>query len=451
MKRLLLALIAIIYSIVVLEAQNKVSMGDTATIYSFSLADALEYATLHNYQNQKTAKDIQIAKKKIWETTAIGLPQISAEGDYKNMLKIPTQLIPGDFMGMPGTFVPVKFGQQHDLSVNITASQLIFSGEYIVGLQASKIFLQLSEQAYSKSVKTIKETLTKSYYLVLIAKETKKILTETGANIDNLLSEIRENNRVGFVSETDVDQLQLTKQNNENTIIAISNQIEISKRLLKYQLGLSFADSLVLTDSLAAFIESLDADQILYKNFEPSNNIDYQLIETREKLALLDMKREKSQFLPQLSAFLSYRKTTYSNDFNNLTEKWFPANILGVKLTIPLFSSGGRIAKVQQKRMEFEKIQNQKIELKEGLLLQVEQARINFINANNSFQNQKINLNLAKKINKNTEIKYKKGMATSSELMMAQNQYLASLSSYYKSLNDLLNARTTLEYLLVNE
>lgn len=433
------------------QAQETNFANDSSKIYRFTLNDALEYAKLHNYQNRRSIKDVEIAKKQIWETTAIGLPQISANANYQNMLKIPTQLIPGDFVGQPGTFIPIKFGQQHDFSADITATQLIFSGEYIVGLQASKIFLKLSQQSYNKSIKTIKEMLTKSYYLLLIAIESKKIVAETGKNIENLLREVKESNKVGFVEETDVDRLQLTKQNNDNTIISLNNQIELSRRLIKYQLGLNYNDSLILVDSLSKFVDNLNADEILYKQFELSKNVDYQLIETQEQLAILNTKREKSAFLPQLSAFFTHSQSTYSDDFKNLADKWYPATIFGLKLSIPIISSGSRVSKVQQKNLEIEKIKLQKLELEQSMLLKVEQAKINFINAKNSFTNQKINLNLAKKISQNTETKYKKGVASSNELMIAQNQYLSTLSQYYQSLNNLLDAEATLEYLLVED
>ena len=92
------------------------------------------------------------------------------------------------------------------LTGSITATQLIFSGEYIVGLQASRIFLELSKQGYTKSTKAIKETVTKSYYLSLIVEESERIVEETSKNIEVLLRDIEESHRLGFVEDIDVDR-----------------------------------------------------------------------------------------------------------------------------------------------------------------------------------------------------------------------------------------------------
>jgi len=451
MKKKFLVALIVTFGFGSLNAQIDSIGVDSTKVHYLSLDDATNHAVEHNYQNQNSAIDIEIAKKQIWETTAIGLPQVDAAVDYQNMVQIPTQLIPGDFVGQPGTQIPVQFGQQHSLTGSITATQLIFSGEYIVGLQAAKIFLELSTQSYSKSTKMIKEMVTKSYYLALVAEESKKILEETSKNLESLLREIEESHRLGFVEDIDVDQLRLTKQNNDNTIISVDNQIELSRRLLKYQLGINFQDSIAMVDSLDGFVENLDFEEILYKEFDLNKNVDYKLIQTQEGLAMLNLKREKSAYLPQLSAFFTHSQATYSNDFSDIGNKWYPSTIIGLQLNIPIFGSGMKRSRVQQKKLQLNQTQNTKLELEQGLKMQVEQSRTDFINAKNTYENQKLSMELSKRINNKTEIKYKKGVASGNDLMIAQNQYLGALNAYYQSLNQLLSARASLEYILLED
>ena len=103
----------------------------------FSLKEAQDYAVVHSTETENARLDVQMARKKTWETTAIGLPQISASVSYTNMLKIPTTLIPAKFFDPDAgenEFIDVKFGTQHNASLELTATQLIFNGSYIVGL-----------------------------------------------------------------------------------------------------------------------------------------------------------------------------------------------------------------------------------------------------------------------------------------------------------------------------
>ncbi len=418
-----------------------------ATHY-LSLDDAKNYAIEHNYQNKNSAIDKKISKKQQWEYIAIGFPQLNATAEYKNMLNLPTSLLPGEIVGRPGEYIPVQFGQQHNASWGVTATQLIFNGSYIVGVEASKILTELAKQNYTKSSLSIKETVTKSYYLVLIAKESKKILEETKRNFENLLKEIEESHRLGFVEDIDVDQLRLTKQNNDNTIISVDNQIELAYRLLKYQLGIDFNDEIILTDSLDKFTSNINDAYLLGEKLELNKNIDYQIMQSQEGLKLSALKNEKSQYLPQISGFLSYSQNAYDNSFSKLFSKWYTTNIIGIQINIPIFSSGMRNAKVQQAKMELDKIKNSKAELEQGLNLQVEQLRSNYINAKLKFENEKWNMELSKKINDKTEKKYKQGMASANDLMLTQNQYLMALNNYYQAMSQLLSVSTELYYLL---
>ncbi|RLD81341.1 MAG: hypothetical protein DRJ10_06305 [Bacteroidetes bacterium] len=427
-----------------LKAQND-TLQET---HHLSLNDAREYAVINNYQSQNAEIDIEIARKQIWETTAIGLPQVNGAIDYSNSLKIPTTLLPGEIVGQPGEQIPVQFGQQHSISWGATATQLVFSGEYIVGLQASRIFLELSQRSYTKSSVSIKETVTKSYYLVLIAEESKGILEETNANFENLIREIEESHRLGFVEDIDVDQLRLTKQNNDNTIISVTNMVSLSYRLLKYQLGIDYNDEIKLSDSLNYFVDNLDFNRLITEDFDLNQNIDYKLMQTQEGLSILDLKREKSLYLPQLSAFYTYSENAYNNSFPDLFSQWYPTSILGLKVSIPVFTSGMRRSRVQQKQFELKKVQNSKLELEQGLSLQVEQLRSDFTNAKLKFDNETWNMELSKRINDKTEIKYKSGMASANDLMITQNQYLMSLNNYYQAMSSLLSVRAQLEYIL---
>ena len=451
MKQTFLIILIVTFSLSKLQAQIDSIGIDSTVVHRLSLDDATDYAVEHNYQNQNSAIEIEIAKKQIWETTAIGLPQVSAAVDYQNMVQIPTQLIPGDFVGQPGTQIPVQFGQQHSLTGSITATQLIFSGEYIVGLQAAQIFLELSKQGYSKSTKTIKEMVTRSYYMALVVDESIKILDETNRNMVALLHDIEESHRLGFVEDIDVDQLKLTKQNTENTILSLQNQKNYTRRLLKFQLGINYNDSIVLADTLGNFIENLDFEEILYNEFDLNKNIDFKLIQTQEGLAMLNLKREKSNYLPQLSAFLSHSQASYSNNFSEIGDKWYPSTIIGLKLNIPIFNSGMKRSRVQQKKLTLKQTQNSKLEIEQNLKLSVEQKKNDFIDAKNSFENQKESMELSKRINDKTEVKYKKGVASGNDLMIAQNQYLTALNAYYNSLNQLLVVKASLEYILMED
>ncbi len=448
------------------------SKKDTSLVKNYSLLEAQNYAIENSYESKNTYQDITIAKKKIWETTAIGLPQVNASVEYKHMLEVPTQLMP-DFISpaVVGTNVryglltpnyldsvasdskfPVQMGSKHDMTWGVTATQLLFSGEYIVALQASKIYLSLSEQQHEITKQKVKENIAKSYYLVLIALESRRILRSNKTNIDSILYESNELYKAGLIEETDVDQLKLTAKSIENALNSFNKQVEISYRLLKFQMGMDFNEKIILSDSLKTIIKLLDFDVLNNQKFDININADYKLMQIQEGLSSLNLKRERSTYLPSLTAYFSYSKNAQRNEFSffDSDKDWYPTAVIGVKLEIPLFSSGMRHSKIQQKKLEFSKVKTIKKQLEQSLYLKVEQLKSNLTNSLATFNNQKESLTLAQKINNKTYTKYKTGVSSSIDLMQAQNQYLTAQSNYFQALLELLNIKAELDNILNN-
>ena len=123
-------------------------------IQSFSLQQAQAYALENNYEKVNAENDLLIAKKKVWETTGIGLPQVNFEAQFQNFIDLPVNLVPAnafDPNAPADEFSELKFGTDYNTSATISASQLLFDGSYIVGLQASKTYKQYAEQNVAKN------------------------------------------------------------------------------------------------------------------------------------------------------------------------------------------------------------------------------------------------------------------------------------------------------------
>lgn len=418
---------------------------------TFSLTEARDHALKNSIKTKNARIDVAIAKKKIRETTALGLPQVNAGLSYQDMVKLPTTLIPAqvfDPNAEEGTFLEMQFGTQHNVSADITASQLIFQGSYIVALQASKIFLRLSQESLLKSEIEVKETVTKTYYLVLLAENTKKTLQSSLENLKKILFETEELFKAGFVEDTDVDQVQLTVTDLQNSIKSINRQINVTRKLLKFQMGIDLEEEIELSDNLENILDKINSMDILTEEFNIKNHIDYRILDTREKSFSFLLKKEKSEYLPTFSAFATYQSNAMRNEFNFFKKtgnKWFPTTVIGINIALPVFNSGGRAAKVRQAKLELEKARNDKKNAAKGLKLDLLQARYDFSSALEKSENTEKNVNLAKKIYEKTLIKYRQGISSSLELTQTHNQYLQSQSKHTNAVVELLNSRVKLD------
>jgi len=343
--------------------------------------------------------------------------------------------------------IEFTFGTKHNASFGADVSQLIFSGEYIVGVMASKAYVGLIETNLEKSEIDIETAIALTYYPVIILKENKKVFDSTLSSLNDMLYETEEYYKSGFLEDTDVDQLKLLISDMETTITNINNQLEIAYNMLKYQMGVKADDEIEVTEKLDDLLIEINRDFLLNEPFNYNDHIDYKLLKGQEEMALLQVKLKRSEYYPTLVGFYAYQEDAMRDKFTFTAtdQKWYSSQMLGVQLDIPIFSSGHRKYKVQQAKLELQKINVIDDQLKQGLSLKVRTAKANFNNAYLIYMNKNMARDNAEKIYQKTEIKYREGISTSLELSQTYNQFLTTQIDYLASILELLNSKSELE------
>lgn len=419
--------------------------------YSFSLEQAIAFGLKNNYSSQISEKEIDKAYKQKWEIIAQGLPQISGVVDYQNLLKQPVTLLPAEITGgEPGTFVPVRFGTQQNLGGTATYNQLIFDGSYIVGVQSAKTLLQISKNAKTKTDQEVKAAIINAYGNVLLAAESVQILQK---NIEVLDKNFRDTQKIfenGLTEEEDVEQLQITLLGLKNNLNRSTRLREISIEMLNLTLGLPVKTQTTLTQNLDDLALRYFDLALLEKEIPIEDNIDYRISENQAEAARIYVRLEKSKALPSLKGFVNYGFQGYSESFTFFSEdqEYFTQSILGISLNIPIFSSGLRGAKTQQKKIEYDQALLQLKETENRLRLEINSAKNDYGYSLENYQTQKQNLQLAERIENKNQIKFFEGLASSFELSEAQRQLYAAQQDLLQSMLDVITTKVTLENLL---
>lgn len=431
---------------------------------SLSLKQAQEYAIKNSVNARNSALDMEIAKKKIWETTAMGLPQISAQANYQHLFKVPEMSLGGStflatslpsgtpvtsddisngnvYMGFTPS-PPIQLGVKNNTTLDITVSQLIFSGEYIVGLQATKVYYQMTEQGKQKTELDLKETVANLYALALLIENNREVMQKTLENSTKTLSDMKQMLSQGLVENTDVDQIEYVNLTLQNGVSSLNRDYDFNLLNLKFVLGMPFDENIILTDKLDLIAQSINLEPLLAKPFNINNNLDYQMALNQESIFNLNLKREKSTYLPNLAAV--YR---HSAKMNKPEFDFAPTDVFQVSMNIPIFSSGMRNVKVQQRQMELQKVINTKDNLSNALQLNYVNARNKLTQAYETYLNDQKNIELTKRIYDKTLIKFNEGIASSREITDNLNQYLTAQRSLYNSIFALFSAKNTLDKL----
>jgi outer membrane protein TolC len=336
------------------------------------------------------------------------------------------------------------------MNANLTLSQLIFDGSYLVGLQSAKTYLQISENAKIKTNQEITEMVVNSYGNVLLADESILILGKNKQNLEKTLFQTNEIFKNGLIEEENVEQLQITLTSLDNSLKNVNRQRTIAAGMLKLLLGIDLNDELILTEKLENVSQNNIDLALLNEQFDVNNSIDYKIGKNLETSKELLLKLEKSKALPSIGAALNFGYNSFGSQFNFLSsnQKWFNFSNVGVQMSIPIFSSFGRRSRTQQAQIALDQSKTELTQTQQKLHLQFDKAKSDYEFTLEQLTNAKSNLKLAERIENKNQIKFKEGLATSFELTEAQRQLYATQQNYLQAMLDVINKKATLEKLL---
>jgi outer membrane protein TolC len=415
-----------------------------------TLEEAIEFGLENNRNIINANLEVQKAYKEKWKTIATGLPQLSARADYQNFIELPTSLIPAQFFGgNDGEFAEVQFGTPQTMSAGITLNQLIFDGSYVVGIEATKVYLDASKNILEKTVLEIRKNIVNSYFSVLLVRANVGFLEKNRDNLNNNLTELIQLFKNGFDEEQSVEQLRLTLSSVESQLRYAQNMERTTLNMLKLLLGFPTASPLFLSDSLE-ILTTPDLFQISDENFKTENNIDIKIAENNLLSESLLYRYERSKSLPRISAFLNgnYTGNSESFTFTNVDQKWFGASLFGVQLQVPIFSSLKRRASSQKAKISVSQARSLLKETKERIFIETQAASNKYKLAIENYFTAKENLALANRIKDKNQIKYFEGMVGSFELRQAQLQLYSAQNNYIKAIQSVVQKKIGLETLL---
>ena len=404
---------------------------------TLDLKSAKEYALQFNKSIRNSGLAVIQSQEKISEAISAGLPQVNATTDYSNAMGASISI---QFQeGVPATEIPIKPTSNFNLQVG----QLIFSGNYLVGIQSAKLYKKLSEKSLYKTEQDIVSQVIESYYLVLISEESLNILKTNRENLQKIYHKTEPMVKVGMMEKLELDQLSVQVNSLENAVNSAERQYEMVKNMLRLQLGVSAETELELTESLTDIIEKKDVSHAFSAPFEVYQNADYQMMNVQEELVEKQVEMQKANYLPTVSGYYSFTKKILKPAFD-----MSPAHMIGLQMNIPVFSSGERKSKLNQAKIDLETTKINKELLEDQLSIQYKQLNFNLKSALETFDNQKENIKVSREVNKNLRLKYEQGMISSLELTTADNNYLKAESDYLTAILEVLKAQNELNTLI---
>jgi outer membrane protein TolC len=478
-NRKILLLISIVFSMGLFNRGIGQELPDKLVL---ALQGAVDQALAYNKSLKNSRLEVDRARRRNWEAISQGLPQVDGALDYMTYFNyelefnfsmggdagITPEMIQEAFIKTQEQF---PFYTANDLAIHgantyydgylqsllppstillsdqstamLTVNQLIFSGQYIVGLQTAKLAMLISEQNLEFNELNIKESVISAYYLVLLTEESLEIVRQNLANLKETLAQTEVMYRTGMAEQTDVDQIRITVNQLANANTSLARNLELNYNMLRFQLGLETNVDLELTDDLKSLFETMQAESALDAPFVLDNNISYQILQTQEEINKKLVGLEQWNFAPTINGFYNYNAKILTTDFD-----MNPNHLAGLSMAVPIFSSGMRKARADQAKIDYNMAQINRDIMKDQLLLQEKQFKYNLQNSLENFFTQQENVEVAQRVYDSYRRKFEQGMATSLELTQANDNYLNAENNYLTAILEVMNAKLQLDKLM---
>ncbi len=421
-----------------------VAYGQENTDNQFSLDECVAYALEHNENVIIANLEMDAAKAKTAEFVSAGFPQIDASASVNKNFILRKTFIPAnqfDPTAPEGEVMELKFGTPYDGDMGIHLTQMIFNGSYFVGVKASKVYQQLSTKEHIKSKIDVVEAVTKAYFTVLVNELSYETIESNYQRLDSLLRETEIMYKNGFAELMAYNRIKVEFNNINTSRQNASRGIEISKSLLKFQMGMPVDEKLEINDRLADL--EFNVKDELEMAYSYQRRIEYSQLETNRELTELDMRNNKAQYLPKLDLSFSWGLNAGVQEFNKLGELsnrmvWPDYQLAGLTFKLPIFDGLYKAKLIQQNKIKLKQLEYQRTMLENSIKMEVEQNRKTLMNNLDQLNSQEENMQLAESVYKQSKVKYQEGVGSNLEIIDADNAYKQAQNNYFSALYDAL-------------
>ena len=346
-----------------------------------NIREALQIALSENPTIKVANKEIQKKKYAQKGSYAALFPQINFSADYNRTLKKQVMYMDGFDMGnteipgmeeMPNMDEGIEVGRDNNWNLGFNASIPIVNASLWKSLSISAVDVELAiEQARSSKIAMVNQ-VKKGFYSVLLANDSYRVFKESYNNAMENYQDIKRKFEQGLVAEYDLIRANVTVKNSEPNMLQAENALILAKWQLKALLGMDLEMNIECKGQLTDFEAELFGD-FLSTDTTLANNTELKQMDLQAKQLEKTLTMQKFDYLPTLSLTGLYQWTAMNNDFKFKDYRWNPYSMVGLSLSIPIFSGGNKFYKIKQTRNSLEQLNLQKEDTQRNLQLAIKQ------------------------------------------------------------------------------
>lgn len=421
-----------------LKAQTTVQSN---TLEQADLPQLVEYALQNQPKMKQALIDEEIGEREINSALSGWLPQISANANFNHNLK---QAVSPLTMGGETTYITM--GTKNSSGLTIQADQQLLNAGLIQASKSAKYFReQYDLNTENRSINTIVE-VSKAYYDILTSQEQLQIIIENIGRLEKQFQDAKAQFDVGLVDKTDFQRAQISLSNSKADKKRTEEMLKYKYAYLKSVIGYDPNAELTLSFDGQEMERNVLLDTTEVLNYQ--NRVEYRQLLTSKQLQEINTNYNKLQFMPSLSGFINYGWAYNDDEFNNLYSQSFPSSVVGLRLSIPIFSGTKRIQEIKKSQLLEERIELDIVDTKNQINSQYELAMASYKANLNDWKVARENVELSEDVYNTIKLQYDEGIKTYLDLMTSETDLRTSQLNYLNTLYSLLSSKLDVQQAL---
>jgi outer membrane protein len=395
-----------------------------------TLQNVIQYALKKQPVVQQSLIDEKTTELQIKSKLADWYPQVNFNYFYQHTFDVQTTVFDG---------ARRQIGVTNNSAFQFSASQSIFNRDVLLASRTKADVLQQSKQQTENTKIDVVVNVSKAFYDVLATEQQIRVANENIMRLEKSLKDARAQYDAGVVDKTDykratiaLNNARASKKSNEE---ALKAKTEYLKALINYPETAAIA---IMYDS-ASLENELAVDTL--QGVDYSKRIEYQQLLTQRRLLEANVKYNKWDFFPSVSANGAYNLNYLNNDFGKLYNQSFPNSYAGLTLVFPIFQGGKRKYNINLAEWQLKRTDLDIISLRNLVNTEYTTAMANYKSSFSNYQAVKENVLLAQEVYDVINLQYRSGIKTYLEVVNAETDLRTSQINYFNALYQVLSSK----------
>lgn len=417
----------------------------TAHVFSqqtFTIEQSLELAFKNSKELEISNSKVIGSSAKVDEISSQFLPQLKLTANYTRLSDVPAFQVK-----LPVSPVPVTISDVilNNYTVKLSLQQPVFTGFRLNAMrEAAEYYNEASAEEINKTKNEVAFTVYTSYLNLYKAKHVKVLLEESLKSVQKHVADTRNFMENGLATRNDLLKFEVQESNIKLSLIEANNNVELARSVFNKSLGLPL-DEKTEIEEIEIVPETVREDlrnfvEEAVDNRSEIKSVNYSISANKENI-----RASRSSYLPSVYVSGNYTYANPNNRYQPPLEEFKGTWDVGITLSWDIWNWGGTSSQVIQAEQNLYQSQTSLEQLKENIQLEVNQ---NYLSLKYSIDKLEVTLKSIEQAEENLRIfseKYEVQLATSTDIIDAENSLLQAKTNHTNALIDYKQAKVRLE------